>query len=331
RKAWVDQVLGGESPLGAAAVADALAGDALAEWIPDALYGEDPGRFQPGPIARQVPVLREAFGAGLRVVTTNYDDLLQQAFEDAGIGVAAAAFTGPAGPSVPPTDDANQRISHLHGFLARDGTREGTVVLTEDDYQRVAQTDWQGSEVGAALMGGPCVFIGSSLTDPNLLRYLHVHTGPGSPRHFAIFTRQDAYPKGTPPEVIVAREEALTARWRSNNLEIVFVDHYAEIAVALAEVARGKREGGDRPAAAAPRCLASAGHRTAAPAAGRGGLRRGAGPAPRDPPNRARRRRGDRDEPRLRPGRRGPRGHVVARRRCRRHAHELGDDGPRPS
>jgi SIR2-like domain len=243
REAWIDQVLRGESPLGAAAVAEALAGDDLANWIPDALYGADPRRFQPGPIARQVPVLRQAFGIGLRLLTTNYDDLLQQAFEDAGIGVEAAAFTGPEGSSAPATDAANQRISHLHGFLARDGRREGTVVLTEHDYQRVAQSDWQRSEVGAALMNSPCIFIGSSLTDPNLLRYLHTHSGPGSPRHFAIFTRQDVYPRGTPQQVIAAREKALAARWRSNNLAIVFVDHYAEIALTLAEVARAKQQG----------------------------------------------------------------------------------------
>jgi hypothetical protein len=116
-------------------------------------------------------------------------------------------------------------------------------VLTEHDYQRVAQADWQRSEVGSALMNSTCIFIGSSLTDPNLLRYLHMHSGPGSPQHFAIFTRQDVYPKGTPQEVVAAREAALAARWRSNNLEIVFVDHYAEIALALAEVARAKHQG----------------------------------------------------------------------------------------
>ena len=81
------------------------------------------------------------------------------------------------------------------------------------------------------------------LTDPNLLRYLHRHSGPASPPHYAIFTRQDAYPENTPTEVIEARETSLRARWRASNLEIVFVDHYAEIAWALAEVARAKREG----------------------------------------------------------------------------------------
>lgn len=243
REAWIEQIIAGESPLGAAAIVQALAGEDLADWIPSALYGADPNRFQPGPIATQVPKLRSAFGLGLRLLTTNYDDLLQQAFRDAAIGVEAVEFTGPAGTHVAATDPSHQRISHLHGFLARDGRREGTVVLTEHDYQRVAQEDWQRSEVGAALMSGPCLFIGSSLTDPNLLRYMHAHAGPGSPQHYAIFTRQDAYPGDTPRAVIEAREKALTARWRTTNLEIVFVDHYAEIALVLAEVARAKRVG----------------------------------------------------------------------------------------
>jgi hypothetical protein len=245
RTLWIEQIMGGESPLGAAAVAEALADDDLAQWIPEALYGDDPQRFQPGPIARQIPVLRAAFGTSLRLLTTNYDDLVQQAFDDDGSTVDAQAFTGPHGSPAPQTDEHHQRISHLHGFLARDGRSEGTVVLTEEDYQRVAQADWQRSEVGYALMNGPCVFIGSSLTDPNLLRYLHVHAGAGTPRHYAIFTRQDAYAQATPPEVIAAREQALAARWRSSNLEITFVDHYAEIALALAEIARAKRDGTD--------------------------------------------------------------------------------------
>lgn len=245
RAQWIDQIMSGESPLGAAAVAEALAGDDLADWIPDALYGGDPSRFQPGPIARQLPVLRASYGTALRLLTTNYDDLVQQAFEDDEGNVEAQAFTGPHGLAAPQNDDRHQRVSHLHGFLARDGRAQGHVVLTEQDYQRVAQEDWQRSEAGYALMNGPCVFIGSSLTDPNLLRYLHAHAGTGTPRHYAIFTRQDAYPKETPSEVITAREDAIAARWRANNLEIIFVDHYAEIAWALAEIARAKREGGD--------------------------------------------------------------------------------------
>jgi hypothetical protein len=113
----------------------------------------------------------------------------------------------------------------------------GQIVLTEDDYQRVAQDDWQSADVGGALLNSTCLFIGSSLTDPNLLRYLHRTAGSGSPTHYAIFTRQDTYRRETPEAVVAAREQALSARWRRNNVEIVFVDHYVEIAQALAEIA----------------------------------------------------------------------------------------------
>jgi hypothetical protein len=243
RRTWITKITGGESPLGAAAVAEALAGADLGDWIPEALYGGDAQRFAPGPIAQQLPVLREAYGSGLRLITTNYDDLVEQAFRDRLPSVEPVVFTGLTGDVAHETDRTHQRVSHLHGLLARDGTRAGTIVLTEGDYQAVTATDWQRSEVGSALIGGSCLFIGSSLTDPNLLRYLYGHTGPASPQHYAIFTRQDAYPEGTPPEVIRAYEEALVARWRSNRLEIVFVDHYSEIALALAEIARAKQSG----------------------------------------------------------------------------------------
>ena len=241
--AWIEQILRGESPLGAAAVAEALAGDALADWVPESLYGDDPGVYQPGPTARQVAELRRAYGAGLRLLTTNYDDLVEQSIADADLGVEPVPFTGPDGPPVRPTDASHQRVVHLHGFLPRSGASTGAVVLSEDDYQRVAREDWQRSEVGSALMNGPCLFIGSSLTDPNLLRYLHVHSGSGSPEHFAIFTRQDVYASGTSETLIGAREAALSARWRTSRLEIIFVDHYGEVAQALAEIALAKRRG----------------------------------------------------------------------------------------
>ena len=35
----------------------------------------------------------------------------------------------------------------------------------------------------------------------------------------------------------------MVAPWRGNRLEIVFVDHYSEIALALAEIARAKQAG----------------------------------------------------------------------------------------
>ena len=92
-------------------------------------------------------------------------------------------------------------------------------------------------------MNSTCLFIGSSLTDPNLLRYLHAHAGPGVPRHYALFTRQDAYARETAREVIEARESALAARWQSTNVAIVFVDYYAEIAQVLGEIALAKRAG----------------------------------------------------------------------------------------
>lgn len=243
RRKWIDLIIGGESPLGAGAVAQALAGADLADWIPAALYGTDPTRFQPGAIAREIPRLRESFGPALAILTTNYDDLVEQSIEDALAGVRAAPFTGPSGGIVPATNAGNQRVVHLHGLLARDGRRDGHIVLSEHDYHQVQAQDWQGSEVGHALMNTHCLFLGSSLTDPNLLRYLERHAGPASPQHYAIFTRQDAYADETDLEVIEAREAALRSRWQAANLEIIFVDYYAEIAQAVAEVARAKTLG----------------------------------------------------------------------------------------
>jgi hypothetical protein len=236
RSDFVAEILNGETALGAAAVAEALAEDDLATWISPALYGDDPAAFRPGPIVRQIVELRRVFGLDLRILTTNYDDLIEQGFADSDLGVVAEPYADPERRAASRTD-GRQDVVHLHGYLPRSGDAIGDIVLTEDDYQQVATDDWQSTEVGHALTRTTCLFIGSSLTDPNLLRYLYRHVRKGSPQHYAIFTRQGTYKAGTPRELIAAREVALTRRWQQRHVEVVFVDHYVEIAQALAEIA----------------------------------------------------------------------------------------------
>lgn len=235
-----------DGPLGKAALAEALAGPDLDDWINEALFepAAGPQDYFPGPISREIPVLRAALGDDLRVMTLNYDDLIEQAFRQ-----------HPGAPEPYAISDQNHRVPagkvgviHLHGYLGRDGRPRGEIILSEADYMQMQRgTSWQESTVHAALMESTLVFVGTSLLDPNVIRYLHGVTPPkgGEPSRFAIFVRQGSYAEEVPRTFRAAREEALAKRWEALGVRAVFVDHYTDVAQVLAEIARLRElEGG---------------------------------------------------------------------------------------
>lgn len=72
-------------------------------------------------------------------------------------------------------------------------------------FQGERRAPWQESRVRTALARGMFVFVGTSLVDPNLLRYLYADTGTATPPRYAIFVRQDTYERDVPEGVREAR------------------------------------------------------------------------------------------------------------------------------
>ena len=241
QRTWVDRVIDREDLLGAGAVVEAMAREPLDQLVPAQLYGRDgPAGYLPGPIAHQVANLWECYGDRLEILTTNYDDLVERALVAAGIP-ASRIRSYCQYRSRDKRADNTVGVTHLHGIAGREGRPRG-IVLTEKHYHRMQRgRSWQERFVTERLEDSSCLFVGMSLADPNLVRYLYGYKGRSSPRHAAIFVRQ-AEPV-CPPEVRAVLEEAATRRWGRCGVSAVFVDHFADAAQLLYEIAEVRRKG----------------------------------------------------------------------------------------
>lgn len=231
RDRWVEETLAKDGLLGAAAVVEALSGEQLQAWLVEELFGGlTAGDFAPGPISRQVAQLRRRLEQRMTIVTSNYDDLLEQALREAGYAAKDVRSyirqrkVMPAG-AIP--------VTHLHGYAGRDETK-GTLILSEEHYHQMQRgSSWQEAFMAERLLTSNCLFVGSSLTDPNLIRYLYGYRGERP--HAALFVRQ-AESAQLPPKVRAAREEATAQRWQRCGVDAIFVDHFADVAQILHEI-----------------------------------------------------------------------------------------------
>lgn len=240
RQAWMEAISDG-GLLAAAAVARALCGDhdRFRTILRDRLYrGRSPLSYEPGPLLDEVAAFKAAFPEQVELVTFNYDDLLERALRTLDVRSEGRV------------DDVSKPgvavVRHLHGRV--DAHRSDHIVLSEDDYARFPDhAGWQDRVMGRAF-DGLCVFVGLSLTDQNLLRWMYQQEG--ADRHLALLTRQSATQLGN--QVRREIEAATRARLAIAGVDAYWTDFYAELAQVIHE-ARRRRGVGRRPAPFAER------------------------------------------------------------------------------
>jgi hypothetical protein len=245
RREWVDSMLRVESLMGAASVVEGLLGDRLNDIVAEELFrGRDrvvadppltAADYAPGPIALQIANLREVFDdqqSTLKIYTTNYDNLLEVALRTKPKlrHYTVYPYLGPGN-----EPDRPLKVRHLHGYLGGE-VPHTAITLTERSYfGRQQQGAWQWSEVVSRLNDTPSLFLGTSLTDINIIRYLYQRSG--DMRHAVVFVRQ-AEIYDVPESVRSVREQVAIERWNSEHVDVVFVDHYTDVAQLLTEIAR---------------------------------------------------------------------------------------------
>lgn len=241
KQEWVRRSLEQDDLLAAGAVVEVMAREDLDTLLPQELYGpEGPGGYEPGPIAQQVAYLRQCYGERLVVLTTNYDDLIERALLRRGFlnrNIKSYVRRREALPA-----DAVP-VTHLHGFAGRTGPPK-RLVLTEEHYHRMQTgSSWQEELATERLSESLCLFVGTSLTDPNLIRYLYGYKKAGR-QHAAIFVRQGDL-EGADDSVRAVREQAVSRRWERQGVEAVFVDHFADAAQLVYEIGLRREQGED--------------------------------------------------------------------------------------
>lgn len=215
----------------------------LADLIREHLYqGDDPDQMVPGELARAVARLQRVAGDRLVLSTLNYDRLVEQALRAE--GYSASSIRSYVRSRAPENMAAGVEapVFHLHGLITADDAKQA--VLTESDYQRMqaGSASWQERWVVDCLETRTCLFLGSSMADPNLLRWLYKHRQVAdNPRHYAAFTRDESL-AGSP--ALRDDFEAMDrARWLRVGVVPLYADHRADIAQFVHEVALRRKQG----------------------------------------------------------------------------------------
>lgn len=139
------------------------------------------------------------------IITYNFDDVMERALRERGIGNYSVFGQNQPQHLFP--------IYHVHGFIpyANKDDIRSVPVLSEEEYHRVYASSyiWSNVEQLHALSRTTCIFIGLSMTDPNLRRLLDIaiQDSENDPRHFVFLPRISEF--GTDKNAEAKNNEAM--------------------------------------------------------------------------------------------------------------------------
>lgn len=171
------------------------------------------------------------------IVTYNFDDLLERKLCQKDIKYNV--ISDEVGRQL--VDKLN--VYHVHGYLPNDISNisnEPNLVFSEEDYHRVYRDSYSWSNLAqlSALRENTCLFIGCSLTDPNLRRLLDVAArNEESPRHYAFLRKKKIADTRNGEKVnkdILELYQKIddniqTAYYKKLGLNIIWIDEFEEI------------------------------------------------------------------------------------------------------
>jgi hypothetical protein len=178
------------------------------------------------------------------VVTYNFDDLLEKELTNTGDLFRSIFREG----DIPTSDELP--IYHVHGFLPEntepyDQLEESKLVFSEEGYHEIYVDSYHWSNLVQLNLyrESTCLFVGLSLTDPNLRRLLEISARRASnQRHFALMQRIDTDSFTSDKGKLVVRARKLSVNrflenhhrikeelFRELGVSIIWFDDYKEV------------------------------------------------------------------------------------------------------
>jgi len=202
-----------------------LSNPELTEILRDCLYRNARPPNSSSPLLRAIVALH----AGLHgIVSFNFDDALERALDQGGL-LYTSIVSG--------RDLAGMKglpIYHPHGFLPRSGKGSESIVFAESQYhsQYMASHTWTNVVVQRLLLESTCLFVGTSLSDPNLRRMIDLaHRENDAAQHFYIAVSPRASDQYQPAVL-----EILQAAHESMGITPVWLEHYDQVSAFLGEI-----------------------------------------------------------------------------------------------
>lgn len=168
------------------------------------------------------------------IITYNFDDLLERCLDSQKIKTNILACEE----DISAPDKLS--VFHVHGFMPEksdENTLNTELIFSEEDYHKVYRDAYCWSNLTQLnyLREHTCLFIGCSLTDPNLRRLLDVaKRNNEKPRHFAFLRRNNVVNEGKVDQkaLEIYKDIDLSLRekyYATMGLNIIWVDAFEEI------------------------------------------------------------------------------------------------------
>ena len=167
------------------------------------------------------------------VWTTNYDHLLEEAFEAAHKRVDRKVVAQDLARTVPKRDVV---IYKMHGDILR----PDEAVLTKDDYERYNDRRHLFSiQLQGDLVSKTFLFLGFSFTDPNISYILgRVRSLVGENRRPHYWVTRDAAAESNPDQQDIRRQKHRVEDLKTYGIQTIFVQDYRKITEILRELHR---------------------------------------------------------------------------------------------
>ena len=160
------------------------------------------------------------------VINFNYDDLVEQRIDV--LSNRQKCFSVSGKPYYVPSNCTP--VFHVHGYIPQTGKIPEKIVLGEKEYHELYQDvyNWGNIEQLHALSSNTCLFIGLSMSDPNLRRLLDsaINGQPTEMNHFA-FLKKDEH------EVDMMKQTM-----RDFGIYCIWYDDYTDLPIILDELSK---------------------------------------------------------------------------------------------